>query len=146
MTEPIFILLVESEDIVRNILDTALAEAGFQVIFAFDAPEATAELRLNPALYRAVITDVRKANGPGSWDVAQRARELVEEMPIIYINGEGTHDWFIKGVPNSLLITRPFLPAQIVAAVLTLMNTNTRNPAFNRMPRLLSGNEKPKAD
>jgi hypothetical protein len=57
-----------------------------------------------------------------------------------------THDWFIKGVPNSLLITRPFLPAQIVAAVLTLMNTNTRNPAFNRMPRLLSGNEKPKAD
>jgi CheY-like chemotaxis protein len=75
---PDLILLVESEDIVRKILDTALAEAGFQVIFAFDAPEATAELRLNPALYRAVITDVRKANGPGSWDVAQRARELVE--------------------------------------------------------------------
>ena len=127
MTEPIFILLVEGEDIVRETLDTALAEAGFQVIFAFDEAEATAELSLNPALYRAVITDVRKANGPGGWDVAQRARELVEEMPIVYINGEGTHDWFIKGVPNSLLITKPFLPAQIVAAVLTLMNAKTPN-------------------
>jgi DNA-binding response OmpR family regulator len=146
MTEPIFILLVEGEDIVRETLDTALAEAGFQVIFAFDEQEATAELSLNQALYRAVITDVRKANGSGSWDVAQRARELVEEMPIIYINGEGSRDWFIKGVPNSLLISRPFLPAQVVTAVLTLLNTQTPKLAFNRIPRPTSGNEKLETD
>jgi DNA-binding response OmpR family regulator len=145
MTEPIFILLVEWDDTVRETLDTALAEAGFQVIFAFDAPGAIAELNLNPALYRAVITDV--GNGPATWNIAQRARELVEEMPIIYINGGGTHDWLIKGVPNSLLITKPFLPAQIVAAVLTLMNTNTSKPAFNRIPSPpLSRNEKPNVD
>jgi DNA-binding response OmpR family regulator len=144
--EPIFILLMEAEEIVRDALDTALAEAGFQVIFAFDALEATAELNLNPALYRAIITDVRKDNGPGAWDVAHRARELVEAMPIIYINGEGTHDWFVKGVPNSLLIAKPFLAAQVVAAVLTLMNTNTPKPTFKRMPRPLSENKKPKGD
>jgi DNA-binding response OmpR family regulator len=146
MMEPIFILLVEYEDIVREALDAALAEAGFQVIFALDALEATAELDINPLLYRAVITDVRKDNGPGSWDVAHRARELVEEMPIIYINGEGTRDWFIKGVPNSLLITKPFLPAQIVAAVLTLMNTKTPKPTFYRIPPPLSGDKKLKGE
>ena len=126
MRESIFILLVEAEDRVREALDIALSEAGFQVIFAWDVTGATDELSLNPAVYRAVITDVGRGNIAGAWDVAHRARELVEEIPIIYINGESTHDWFVRGVPKSVLVAKPFLPAQVVAAVLTLMNT--RNP------------------
>jgi DNA-binding response OmpR family regulator len=144
--KPIFILLMEAEDIVRDALDTALTEAGFQVIFAFDALEATAELNLNPTLYRAIITDVQKNNGPDSWNVAHRARELVEAMPIIYINGESTYDWFIKGVPHSIFIANPFLPAQVVAAVLGLMNTNTPRPAYHRIHDRTFENEKPTGD
>jgi DNA-binding response OmpR family regulator len=139
MMEPLFILLVETEYTVREALDLALSEAGFRVIFASDASEATAELSLNPALYKAVITDVRTGNGPGSWDVAHRARELVQGIPIIYINGEGTHDWLIKGVPKSVLVITPFVPAQVVAAVLTLMNTNIPKPSSSQTPRSSSG-------
>ena len=117
---------MEAQDSVREALDIALSEAGFQVMVRWDATAATDELNRTRPFTRAVITDVGRGDVAGAWDVAHRDRELVEEIPIIYINGEGTHDWFVRGVRKSVLVAKPFLPAQVVAAVLTLMNT--RNP------------------
>jgi hypothetical protein len=36
----------------------------------------------------------------------------------------GTHgeDWASKGVPNSVLLTKPFAPAQLVTAISNLLN------------------------
>jgi hypothetical protein len=41
---------------------------------------------------------------------------------VIYITGADGHDWASLGVPNSVLIGKPFAPAQVLTAVSQLLN------------------------
>ena len=43
-------------------------------------------------------------------------------MPVVYMTGGSGHDWEAEGVPNSILVPKPFAPAQIISAVTTLLN------------------------
>lgn len=43
-------------------------------------------------------------------------------MPVIYITGGPRDDWAVEGVPNSVLLAKPFAPAQLVTAVMQLLN------------------------
>jgi hypothetical protein len=38
------------------------------------------------------------------------------------MTGASAHDWGSKGVPNSVLLTKPFANAQVVTAVSQLLN------------------------
>jgi len=38
------------------------------------------------------------------------------------MTGDAGSDWAANGVPNSVLITKPFAPAQVVTAVSQLLN------------------------
>ena len=46
-------------------------------------------------------------------------------MPVIYMTGTHAEDWASKGVPNSVLLTKPFAPAQLVTALSNLLNAAT---------------------
>ena len=59
------------------------------------------------------------------WDVARHAREGKPDMPVVYMTGDSADEWASKGVPNSILLTKPFAPAQLVTAVAQLLNTGT---------------------
>jgi hypothetical protein len=52
------------------------------------------------------------------------ARELDPTVPVIYMTGTDGGEWASKGVPNSVLLSKPFAPAQIVTAVASLLNAN----------------------
>jgi DNA-binding response OmpR family regulator len=85
--------------------------------------EAFAALELNSGQDLAgLVTDINLRRPRTGWDVATRARELSPNLPVIYMSGDDGHDWPSKGVPNSTLIVKPFVPAQIVVALATLMN------------------------
>ena len=56
------------------------------------------------------------------WDVARRAREKIPTLPVVYVTGDSAHEWAAQGVPNSVMISKPFVAAQIVNAVSTLLN------------------------
>jgi hypothetical protein len=43
-------------------------------------------------------------------------------FPIIYITGGAADEWPSHGVPKSILLAKPFAPAQLVAAVSQLLN------------------------
>jgi hypothetical protein len=43
-------------------------------------------------------------------------------MPVVYMSGDSSPEWSSKGVPNSLMVAKPFAPAQIITAVSTLLN------------------------
>ena len=73
--------------------------------------------------YRALVTDVNLAPGKlTGWDVAKRGREINADLPVVYTTGSEAHEWASKGVPNSILVIKPFAPAQIVTAVSQLLN------------------------
>ena len=119
---PKLLFLVEDEELVRDMLEMAFTEAGFDVFLASSGKQALAELETNASRFKAIVTDIRLGAGPDGWDVVRRARELVPTMPIVYMTGDSAHDWASKGVPKSVIIPKPFAPAQIITAVATLVN------------------------
>jgi DNA-binding response OmpR family regulator len=116
------LLLVEDEALVRETLAEALRDAGFEVVCASNGEDAMKALKEGAAGFSAVITDIRLGAGPDGWDVGRRARELAADLPVVYMSGDSTQDWSSRGVPNSVVAAKPFVPAQILTAVTMLMN------------------------
>jgi hypothetical protein len=56
---------------------------------------------------------------------ARKAREIDPEFPIVYMSGVSAVEWSSKGVPNSIMLEKPFAPAQLVTAVANLLNSGT---------------------
>ncbi|CDX55587.1 Response regulator receiver (fragment) [Mesorhizobium plurifarium] len=56
------------------------------------------------------------------WDVARHVRSVNPNLPVIYISGDGAVDWAALGVPNSLMITKPFAMPQIISGLTTLLS------------------------
>ena len=122
MTTAMVLFLVEDEILIQQMLEDALTDAGFTIVIASNGIDAMTELGDDATRFRGIITDIRIGDGPNGWDVAQRARELVHDMPIVYMSGDSGHEWTSKGVPNSVMIGKPFATAQVVTAVATLLN------------------------
>jgi DNA-binding response OmpR family regulator len=59
------------------------------------------------------------------WEVAKRAREIDPEFPIVYMTGARADEYSSRGVPNSVLLTKPFAAGQLVTAVSQLLNAGT---------------------
>ena len=89
-----------------------------------------AKLETEPNV-RALITDINLKNEASGWDVARRARELFPDLPVIYVTSAAAEEWTSQGVPKSLLIQKPFAPAQITTAVSQLLNSADVVPAPN---------------
>ena len=85
-------------------------------------------LKGNKGKYRALVTDINLVGRIDGWEVARRAREIDPAFPILYITGADADRWPSHGVPNSVLLTKPFAPAQLVTAVSQLLNGGPRTP------------------
>jgi DNA-binding response OmpR family regulator len=118
----VLLLLAEDELAVADLLNTALTDAGYEVITARTGDEAMKEIEADAGRFRAIVTDIHLGSGPEGWDIARRARELVPTMPIIYMSGESAEEWAVKGVPGSLMVAKPFAPAQLVTAISNVIN------------------------
>jgi DNA-binding response OmpR family regulator len=60
------------------------------------------------------------------WEVAKQVREIDPGCPVIYVTGSAAEEWASRGVPHSILLQKPFAPAQLVTAVSSLLNAGTR--------------------
>jgi CheY-like chemotaxis protein len=117
------LLLVEDDDAVRDIVEDALREGGFEPMLASDGGQAVEILTSHRDILRGLITDINLGEGPNGWEVAKRGRELIPTLPIVYMSGASGQDWPSKGVPHSTLLAKPFAPAQLITAISVLINT-----------------------
>jgi DNA-binding response OmpR family regulator len=115
------LLLVEDEALILLDVKEILREAGFDSVAAPNGQAAMKEIETDASRFSAVVTDIDLGNGPTGWEVARRARELSEGIPIIYMSGASYGDWSSQGVPKSVMIVKPFAPAQLVTALATLI-------------------------
>ena len=135
MNASILIFVVEDDPLIQDLLEKALQEGGFAVATSLEGAEAIEMLGVRAADYRALVTDVHLPPGKlTGWDVAKRARELNPEIPVVYMTGAGGHDWAANGVPNSVMVLKPFAAAQVVTAVSQLLNQSA-NQALERARR-----------
>jgi DNA-binding response OmpR family regulator len=119
------ILVVEDDQLVQSLVEETLSEGGFQPAIAASGEEAVTLLMGRKTKYRALVTDINLLGSLGGWEVAQKAREIDPEFPIVYMSGAHAADWASKGVPNSIMLEKPFAPAQLVTAVSNLLNSGT---------------------
>jgi DNA-binding response OmpR family regulator len=122
LNEPLKILVAEDDFQVREMLEDALSEGGFLVEILSSAEDAVILLNGEIASFRALVTDVNLRGTVSGWDLARIARERDPTFPIVYMTGTAAEDWAKFGVPNSILLTKPFAPAQLVTAVSQVLN------------------------
>jgi len=54
--------------------------------------------------------------------MSPRIREKEPVFPVIYVTGAPAEEWAANGVPKSILISKPVVPARLVTALSSLLN------------------------
>ena len=119
------ILVIEDDYATQSLVEDVLTEAGFNPAIAPSGEEAVTLLQAQRDKYNALVTDISLRGKIEGWEVARLARQINPDFPVIYISGTSGGDWSSEGVPNSILLQKPFAPAQLVTAVSQLLNTGT---------------------
>ena len=122
------VLVVEDEILLHETIEDALGTAGFATAFVQSAEEAAALLRGHSADYAVLIIDITLRGRMVGWDLAKLARELNPQFPIVYTTAGRGGEWPSHGVPYSVLVQKPFAPAQLVTAVSQLLNKTGPGP------------------
>ena len=102
MDAPI-ILVVEDEPLLQILAEETLLDGGFEAAVVASGEEAVTLLKDHQGKYRALVTDINLKSKMDGWEVAQNAREIEPEFPIVYMSGADAADWTSKGVPNSVM-------------------------------------------
>jgi len=116
-------MVVEDEYDLQGLIEEALAEGGFDTDILSSGEEALTLFRGRLKNYKALVTDVALKGRLSGWEVAAHFREADPGFPIIYMSGAHADEWASKGVPNSIMLTKPFAPAQLVTAISQLLNS-----------------------
>jgi DNA-binding response OmpR family regulator len=125
VSEPIpaaLILVVEDEFLIRDLIETTLQDAGYEVLTVNNGADGMAALERDSARLGGLVTDVNLGPGPNGWKVAACARALNSNVPVIYVSGDSGHEWAAHGVPNSIMISKPFAVMEVVVALASLRN------------------------
>jgi DNA-binding response OmpR family regulator len=116
------ILIVDDDDSLQGIVEDALTEGGFGAAVAASGEEAVTLLQSGAVEYRGLVTDINLKGHMDGWEVARRAREVDPSFPVVYMSGAAAELWAARGVPNSIMLAKPFAPVQLVTAVAQLLN------------------------
>jgi DNA-binding response OmpR family regulator len=117
----IMIMVVEDDQIIQALVEASLTEAGFEPAIAASGAEAVTLLRGNRSHH--LVAAINLLGTMDGWEVAKQAREIDPTLPIVYMTGAAADERASRGVPNSVLLTKPFAPAQLVTAVAQLLNS-----------------------
>ena len=122
LPDVLVVLVIEDDPLIQALIDEALCDGGYEPAIVASGEEAVTLLQGNPQHYRALVSDINLKGTMDGWDVARQAREIDSSFPIVYMTGAAAEQWASQGVPNSILLTKPFAPAQLVTAISQLLN------------------------
>jgi CheY-like chemotaxis protein len=136
--QPVIVLLVEDEALVRMFAaDVLREEGGFKVVEAVNADEALTVLEAT-ADVRALVTDVEMPGSLNGFTLSRVVKQAWPHIGIVVTSGRmapGPNDL----PPGALFIPKPYRPTDLVAAVRTVLPSHqTGIPAEARVPVLPS--------
>jgi CheY-like chemotaxis protein len=120
LSDLLVIMVVEDDHMVQAMVEDVLSDGGFESTITASGEEAVTLIRGNRDHYRALVTDINLQGTMDGWEVAKQAREINPAFPVVYMTGGAPDKWASRGVPNSILLTKPFAPAQLITAVSNL--------------------------
>lgn len=112
------VLVVEDEFLIRLTLAEALGDEGFEVIEAETADAALPMLQGDPAI-RLLLTDIQMPGALNGRVLAQRARESLPNLPIIFMSGRPDPSDFPSA--RDVYISKPYTLADVCDAARRLV-------------------------
>lgn len=114
------ILVVEDDTLIRMALVATLKGGGYTVA---ECNSGAAALILidESAELQGLISDINLGDGPDGWAVAHHARQRYPALAVLYVSGESVANWTAEGVPNSLILQKPYAEAQLMTAIASLL-------------------------
>jgi len=108
------VLVVEDEWLMRDVLARELEDEGFTVLEAENGEEALAILRETARCIDLLLTDIRMPGSVDGWRLAEEARSLRPELPVIYATGYSHVQ--PRQVPKSVYLHKPFHLSHVIDA------------------------------
>ena len=107
------ILVVEDEEMLRELAVEALQDAGFEVIEAASGEEAMSRCREHIA--DALFTDIKLPGKINGWDIAEHCRMENPALPVVYATGYSHVEH--RAVPGSRFFQKLYRAEQIINAI-----------------------------
>ena len=115
--------------LVLLVAQDALEAGGYKVLPVAHAAEAMTLLEAQATELAALVTDIRLPGGFDGWEIGRHARELKADLPVIYVTADSATEWPVKGVPNSVVVQKPYAAIQLLTAVATMITKVDTNRA-----------------
>jgi nitrogen-specific signal transduction histidine kinase len=119
------ILLVETEEMLRSLLEQVLGEAGYRVLVAESADAVSGVVAAAEDPVRLLVTDVVMPGRTGR-DLARELLADREDLRVLFTSGYGGAPEPLPGLPEQRVgfLYKPFTPASLVTRVRELLDAS----------------------
>jgi DNA-binding NtrC family response regulator len=111
------VLVVDDDPAVCQVIREILQEVRLNAICVGDEREAYRVIPTLPTI-QALVVDVNLGGGVTGFDLARFARQVIPDLPVIYVTGQATRESFkALGVPDSDYVQKPFSVDDLLTTV-----------------------------
>ena len=116
-----YVLLVEDEPLIRELMAESLRDAGYEVIAVEDGPGAREVVLNSPQPLSILITDFHMPGDLDGSQVAAQVRAVFPDLPVVIVSGRP--EVFQSSWQHTLgykLMKKPYRPSELVTLVRSL--------------------------
>jgi PAS domain S-box-containing protein len=112
------ILVAEDDPFVRASVVRQLESLGYTVISAVAGDDAMGKLRANPEI-DMLFTDIIMPGGMSGWELADLARQVRGNLPVVFSSGYALDTLIEKGLASarSIVLTKPYRKAELARRI-----------------------------
>ena len=123
----ISVLIVEDEFLIRSFVADFLSEYGFAVHEAATGEAALDYLR-SGAEIDVLFTDIGLPGAIDGTKLAERARQIYPELPVVYASALARPGDIRPRVPDSRFMPKPYKPAEVCALLASVSSAGPAQP------------------
>jgi len=129
------ILIVDDDELIREVLEFNLANEGFEITCASSAEEAMKKLSPKHSL---ILLDIMMG-GMSGYKFAEGLRKKGKQIPIIFLTAKDTENDMLTGfsVGGDDYIVKPFSIKEVIARVKAVLKRQNNSSDFNNADKLI---------
>lgn len=105
-------IVVRDDRSCQVLIQDTLETAGLQIILSASHSEALSVVEGAPGKIAGLVTDINRGGQLSGWDIANEGRKLDPGLLVVYMTGDSAQQWPFLGVPDSIVVTKPFAPGR----------------------------------
>jgi CheY-like chemotaxis protein len=113
------VLVVDDDPAICELIQDMLKEVRLSTVCV---TSDNAAYRIIPTLptIQALVVDVNLGPGTTGFDVARFARQVIPDLPVVYVTGDASRESFQAfRVPNSGFVQKPFDADHLISTIMT---------------------------